>query len=201
VYDFIPLNPGSSYLSFLDLPDKHETAETLSVVQAEVAHYAENGDVLFIDHRQLLTFGYLPAIPFIPDYEKKFMMDQAMGNNADYFRTYYNDLAVKRFTLIVTEPLRSVSKEEIGGPFSEENDAWVLWVSNPTLCFYEPIYESKATNVELLIPKQNPVGCDEYLKLTTEKYFFEFTLSYPSSDTPFSAREDRARLAFKWGYH
>ena len=164
VYDFIPLNPSSSYLSILDSPDKHETAETLSVVQEAVANYAENGDVLFIDHRQLLTFGYLPAIPFIPDYEKKFMMDQAMGNNADYFRNYYNDLAAKRFTLIVTEPLRSVSKEEIGGPFSEENDAWVLWVSNPTLCFYEPIYESKATNVELLIPKQNPVGCDEYLK-------------------------------------
>lgn len=163
-YDFMPLNPGSSHLSILDLPDKHETAETLSIVQEEVAHYAKNGDVLLIDHRQLLTFGYLPAIPFIPDYEKKYMMDQAMGNNADYFRTYYNDLAAKRFTLIVTEPLRSVSKEEIGGPFSEENDAWVLWVSNPTLCFYEPIYESKATNVELLVPKQNPVGCDEYLK-------------------------------------
>ena len=164
IYNFIPLNPGSSYLSILDLPGERETTQTLSVVQHEVAHYAENGEVLLIDHRQLLTFGYLPAIPLIPDYEKKFMMDQAMGNNADYFRAYYNDLAGKRFALIVTEPLRSISKDEIGGPFSEENDAWVLWVSNPTLCFYQPIYESKETNVELLIPIQSPVGCDEYLK-------------------------------------
>jgi len=164
IYEFVPLNTGSTYLSILDLPNESKTTETLAVVRQEVSHYAESGDVLFIDHRQLLTFGYLPAAPFISDYEKKFMMDQAMGNNAGYFRTYYNDLAGRRFALIVTEPLRSMNKDEIGGPFSEENDAWVLWVSNPTLCFYEPIYESKETNVELLVPKQPPVGCDEYLK-------------------------------------
>ena len=118
---------------------------------------------MFMDHRQLLTFGYIPAVPFVPDYEKKYMMDQAMGNNAQYFQTYYHDLAQKRFAVIVTEPLRTKRREELGGPFSEENDAWVLWVSNPTLCFYEPLYIEPDVNVELLVPKQNPVGCEEYL--------------------------------------
>jgi hypothetical protein len=117
-----------------------------------------------MDHRQLLTFGYLPAIPFVPDYEKKYMMDQAMANNASYFQAYYQDLAKGRFALIVTEPLRTKRREELGGPFSEENDAWVLWVSNPTLCFYEPLYVSTDVNIELLVPKQNPLGCEQYLE-------------------------------------
>ena len=132
-------------------------------MREEVVQFAQSGEVLFMDHRQLLTFGYIPAVPFVPEYEKKYMMDQAMGNNAQYFQTYYQDHAQKRFALIVSEPLRTKSREEIGGPFSEENDAWVLWVSNPTLCFYEPLYIEPDVNVELLVPRQNPVGCEEYL--------------------------------------
>ena len=117
-----------------------------------------------MDQRQLLTFGFVTGVPFVPEYEKKYMMDQAMGSNAQYFHSYYEDLAAKRFTLIVTEPLRSELKEEMGGAFTEENDAWVTWISNPTLCYYEPIYLSKRVNVELLVPKQNPVGCEQYLE-------------------------------------
>jgi len=31
-----------------------------------------------MDQRQLLTFGYVPKIPLVDDYEKKYMMDTAM---------------------------------------------------------------------------------------------------------------------------
>jgi hypothetical protein len=164
IYPFTPLHPSSAYHPFLELPKDEQVAEALSTTQNEVAKFAKSGEVLFMDDRQLLVFGYIPAIPFVPDYEKKYMMDQAMASNVSYFRPYYQDLAKKRFALIVTEPLRTRRREDLGGPFSEENDAWVLWVSNPTLCFYEPIYVSTAVNVELLVPKQTPVGCEEYLK-------------------------------------
>jgi hypothetical protein len=164
IYPFVPMHPGSDYHPRLDMANENKVAEAFSVVRTEVEKYAKTGEVLFMDHRQLLTFRYVPPLPFIPEYEKKFMMDQAMGSNADYFQAYYHDLAQKRFALIVTEPLRTKRREELGGPFSEENDAWVIWVSNPTLCFYEPLYLSTEVNVELLVPKQNPLGCEQYLE-------------------------------------
>ena len=163
LYPFLPLHPGSDFHPRLNLAKESTISEAFSTVREEVVKFAESGEVLFMDHRQLLTFGFVPAVPFVPEYEKKYMMDQAMGNNAQYFQSYYDDLAQKRFALIVTEPLRTKRREELGGPFSEENDAWVLWVSNPTLCFYEPLYIEPDVNVELLVPKQNPVGCEEYL--------------------------------------
>ena len=164
VYPFTPLHPGSDHHPRLSLANENRVSEAFSAVNAEVTKYAKSGEVLFMDHRQLLTFGYLPAIPFVPEYEKKFMMDQAMANNANYFQAYYEDLAKKRFALIVTEPLRTKRREELGGPFSEENDAWVVWVSNPTLCFYEPLYLETDVNIELLVPRQNPLGCEQYLE-------------------------------------
>jgi hypothetical protein len=164
VYPFTPLHPGSDHHQRLALANQDKVSEAFSVVNKEVQKYAQSGPVLFMDHRQLLTFGYLPAVPFVPEYEKKYMMDQAMANNANYFEAYYHDLAKKRFALIVTEPLRTKTREELGGPFSEENDAWVLWVSNPTLCFYEPLYRSTEVNIELLVPKQTPLDCEQYLE-------------------------------------
>ncbi len=164
LYPYTPFSPNSTYDPRLDLANQNQVNEALSKVQRGVETYTQNGEVLFMDQRQLLTFGFVTGVPFVPEYEKKYMMDQAMGSNAQYFHSYYEDLAAKRFTLIVTEPLRSELKEEMGGAFTEENDAWVTWVSNPTLCYYEPIYLSKRVNVELLVPKQNPVGCEQYLK-------------------------------------
>jgi hypothetical protein len=103
-------------------------------------------------------------VPFIPEYEKKYMMDQAMAANAAYFLPYYQDLQKHRFTLIVTEPLKVNLKNEDEGVFSEENDAWVVWVSAPTLCFYEPILTEKSVGVQLLVPRQDAKDCGKYLQ-------------------------------------
>ena len=163
VHQFLPLDPAyGGEPSSLASPEKAQ--DILSTIRTEVDAASQQGEVLFMDQRQLLTFGYIPAVPFVPEYEKKYMMDQAMANNAGYFESYYRDLADKRFTLIVTEILRSKLKADLGGSFSEENDAFVTWVSNPTLCFYEPVYTSKETNIMLLVPKADATGCGEYLK-------------------------------------
>ena len=114
-----------------------------------------------VDQRQLLTFNYVSRIPFVPDYEKKYMMDQAMGNNAAYFRNYYQDLANKRFSLIVIEVLRL---RRTTGAFSDENNDWVDWVSKPTLCFYQPLATYDDINVQLLIPRQDISDCQKFLK-------------------------------------
>lgn len=164
VYQFTPLNPNSTHHPYLDLPNQNQVNEALSLIRQETSNRKDKGEILFMDQRQLLTFGYVDAVPFVPEYEKKYMMDQAMGNNAQYFKPYYQDLADKRFSLIITENLKTNIFGDMGVPFSEESDAWVKWVSIPTLCFYEPIYTSRRTNVELLIPRQDPVGCEKYLE-------------------------------------
>ncbi len=88
-------------------------------------------------------------------------MDQAMGNNAAYFRNYYQDLSNKRFSLIVIEVLRL---RRTTGAFSDENNDWVDWVSKPTLCFYQPLVTYDNINVQLLVPRQDISRCQTYLK-------------------------------------
>src|SRR6185436_8933224 len=72
-YPFTPLSSNASYNPWLDLPKDTAVSKTLSAIRTEVKNAAKNGDVLFMDQRQLLTFGYLPPVPFVPEYEKKYM--------------------------------------------------------------------------------------------------------------------------------
>ncbi len=161
-FPFTPLDPGAAHNGRLDLPPAAHADATLNVIREQVDRALETGPVLFMDQRQLLTFGYVPAVPFIPEYEKKQMMDQALASNRAYFQPYYNDLAEQRFALIVTEPLRTRLKGS--GVFSEENDLWVVWVSRPTLCYYEPIFTDAETNVQLLAPRTGPVDCRKFIE-------------------------------------
>lgn len=144
------------------LPSQGEIESALQTIQTEADKAKSQGDVLFIDQRQLLTFGYISGIPLIPEYEKKLMMDQALADNAAYFQPYYADLAAKRFSLIVTEPLRTPIQDS-SYQFGEENNAWVKWVANPTLCYYEPLETLKTVRVQLLVPRQGEVDCSAEL--------------------------------------
>ncbi|MDK2980460.1 MAG: hypothetical protein PWQ55_807 [Chloroflexota bacterium] len=139
----------------LSLPDAATTDETLQTVTALVDDYKTQGEVLFIDQRQLLTFGMVKDVPLVDDYEKKYLMDQAMADNAEYFAGFDRDLIDGRFALIVNEPSNYVIRGSESS-FGEENDAYVKWVTIPVLCTYEPIYTSREIGVELLVPRQSP---------------------------------------------
>ncbi len=161
LYPFTPFSATAAQSPVLTLAKPQEVSQALQQIQTQADVAGQRGEVLFMDQRQLLTFGYIRHVRFVDDYEKKYMMDQAMAGNAQYFQQYYQDLAHRRFQMIVTEVLRT--RQESGADFSEENNAWVKWVSEPTLCFYQPTMVSKDINVEILVPKESPVGCDSYL--------------------------------------
>ncbi|KAF0109318.1 MAG: hypothetical protein FD146_362 [Anaerolineaceae bacterium] len=144
------------------VPSAETTNASLNFLQATVKDYQDKGEILFMDQRQLLTFGFIKDVPFTPDYEKKYMMDQAMGGNAAYFASYYRDLANRRFALIITEPLK-INYAGRTKNFGEENDAWVQWVSVPTLCFYQPLITLQDAGVQLLTPRENTEACAQYL--------------------------------------
>ncbi|MBC7879007.1 MAG: hypothetical protein H7Y59_17685 [Anaerolineales bacterium] len=150
----------------LDMYPSDETANSaLAAIREEVAIAKSLGEeVLFMDQRQLLTFGYIPSIPLIPEYEKKVLMNNALGSRANYFQGFYDELAEHRFTLIVSEILRTPIKDS-SFQFGEENNAWVKWVANPILCYYEPKLTIKEVGVQLLVPKSKPVDCSSRLPL------------------------------------
>jgi hypothetical protein len=142
------------YLKPLALADTDKVNNAISKVVAEVDRAKQQGEVLFMDQRQLLTFGYIKDVPLVPDYEKKFLMDRAMSNDAAYFKQFYKDLANHRFMLIVSEPLKvkyNVEKDSDYG-FGEENDLWVKWVADPVLRYYQPIETFKNRRMQLLVP-------------------------------------------------
>jgi len=134
--------PGTDYINSA----LHETRERVAEAQTQ-------GEVLFIDQRQLLTFGYIKDVPLIADYEKKHMMDLALAGDAAYFDRFYQDLAAHRFSLIVTEPLNANFQGEDYN-FGSENDAWVKWVSIPVLCYYKQVGLHPEAGVLLLVPKE-----------------------------------------------
>lgn len=143
----------------LELPPEDKTQWTLELLQSETTRVLEEGgEILFMDQRQLLTFGYLGEIPLVPEYEKKLVMDRAMSGNLEYFEPFYNDIANHRFGLIITDPQRIRYSEGDEG-WGAENDVWVEWVTKPLLCDYEPVYTIKTTGVWFLIPRELSGDC------------------------------------------
>ncbi len=154
---------GVSDEKFLDLlPVPTDVNDILQTIRQEVDAKKSQGEVLFMDQRQLLTFGYVKNVPLVPEYEKKVLMEQAMAENTEYYRKFYSDLASHRFTLIVTDPLRRPIKDS-EAPFGEENNYWVDWVVKPTLCYYWPIETFTDVQIELLVPRTDDVNCSSKL--------------------------------------
>jgi hypothetical protein len=150
--------------SNLDMyPSDKTTNLALATIREEVAlAQSHRGEVLFMDQRQLLTFGFITHVPFIPEYEKKVLMNEALGSRSSYFQGFYNDLAKHRFSLIISEILRTPIRDS-SFEFGEENNAWVKWVANPILCYYQPKINLKDVGVQLLVPKTEPVDCSAQL--------------------------------------
>lgn len=147
----------------LEIPDDKLVRNALEVIQEQVDENKANGDILFIDQRQLLTFGYIQDVPLVPDYEKKYMMDMAMEGKAEYFEPFYADLAAQRFSVIISEPLR----DNFRGSeyhFGDENDAWVKWVSRPVLCYYKPLKTYREIQVQILVPRDSIEDCAAVLE-------------------------------------
>jgi hypothetical protein len=140
------------------LPNSEQVNVALDTIREEVTLAKAKGEILFIDQRQLLTFGYIQDVPFVPEYEKKVLMNEALSSNTNYFSRFYKDLAGQRFALIISEPLRLPDKGS-AYEFGEENDAWVTYVAAPILCYYQEKTTLKEVGVQMLVPREAPADC------------------------------------------
>lgn len=147
-----PPSYAMQYGRKLSLPSPEAVERSLETLRLYTRNAQKHGEVLFIDQRQLLTFGLAGPVALVPEYEKKHLMDEALAGNQAYFAKFYQDLADHRFALIVSEPMRANYQGD-AGTFSQENDAWVEWVANPVLCYYLPVLNLNEAGVQLLYPR------------------------------------------------
>jgi hypothetical protein len=111
------------------------------------------GEILFINERQLLTFDEVSNLSLVPEYEAVFLMEMAMANNQEYLNKFHTSLSTHAYTYIVSYKLCMFLKGKIF-PFGEENDVWVIQVSRPILCHYEPVLILDEVNLLLLAPRR-----------------------------------------------
>ena len=88
----------------------------------------------------------------------KYVMDEAMEGDADYFNVFYTELDEGRFSLIVSEWLKVNYQDSTAG-LSFENNAWVKWVSEPILQRYNEVEVFKSIGLGLYMPKNSSYQC------------------------------------------
>jgi hypothetical protein len=137
--------------------DASRAATELSTLRQGVLTYGEAGEVLFMYERHLLTFGMIPGVSLVPDYEVVTLMEMAISRNEAYLGKYYKDLEAHRFSAIVAHP-QNLGVET--GDFIEENDAWSRLVGQPLLCQYKPALTLEYSKVQILVPRERP--CTEF---------------------------------------
>jgi len=126
----------------------------LAQIQQIVQQAKDSGEtVLFINQRHLQTFEMVPRVKLVPDYEKVFLMEMAMGNNRPYLEKFYRQLEDHEFGLIVTEPLYINYQDRTHG-FSEENNVWMERVVAPILQNYRPLLTFPELGIQLSVPQE-----------------------------------------------
>jgi hypothetical protein len=152
---FFVLSTGTRALTL----DRQFGSRVVAQIQEQIdALQTPEPTVLFISERQLLTFGDVDRLELVPDYEKVFLMEMAMSGTRSYLDRFHSALRDHRYDLIVSEPLK-IQVQGRSHAFGEENDAWVREVSEPALCFYEPVLTIEEAAVQILVPRTTPTPC------------------------------------------
>jgi hypothetical protein len=141
------------------LPTQVEIDDALANIRAYTSCANQYGEVLFMDQRQLLTFGFVENIPLVAEYEKKYVADRVMAGNEEYFSGFYDDLNIKRFALIITDRQPVAIQDFSGEDFSNENNLWYQWVTEPLLEEYEMVDHFKKNHIELYMPINRTYSC------------------------------------------
>ncbi len=133
------------------LPLPGAGVEELQIISREVEKAVQEGDVLFLEQRQLLAFDYIVDVPLVPEYELKEVMEHAMAGDEAYFSGFYKDLEGRRFSLIIASGM-SLQKHRVPHSFEEESEAWRKYVAVKLFDWYSPAIKLDDVGVWLYKP-------------------------------------------------
>jgi hypothetical protein len=155
-------SPVSTYLQFglgFKTYDQAATQQVLASLQQHVdAVNAQDGEILFITQRHLISMGMLKNVTLIPEYEREDLMEMAMADNQPYLGKFKRDIVDQRFALIVVDPLNLIRLAK-NRSFSEENNRWVTEVAKYILCNYREETVFPADEIALYVPQQGQRQC------------------------------------------
>lgn len=152
----IPLGFAIRHIGFYPSFDRSIAEKDVQLLQESLE---TGGEILFITERQLITFDVINGITLVPEYEQSELMEMAMSRNRPYLETFYEDLRLRRFALIVAEDQKFTQQKE--GAFVEENVAWVRYVGAPLLCNYRPVVTLVSNNLQVFEPRPRQVECKD----------------------------------------
>lgn len=152
---FIPAWGMLSAGSPLQLPDDQAVRLALRDINDIVYARSHEGEVLFLDQRQLLTFGEIENVPLVMEHELKDLTNRAMSGDPALFDAYYDDLETQRFSLIITGHLPQ-DYTAPGHPFGEEDNAQFEFIYAPMFAYYEVVRQFDDVGVWLLEPIEAP---------------------------------------------
>lgn len=140
--------------AFPALPSRDRHEDSLARLQGLVDEtVANDGQVLFISQRHLLTFGYIKGVPLVPEYDNIDLMEFAMSNYRPLIDQFHADIAAHKYALIIAPTPPGQLKDQ-DDAFAEENNAWVKRVSIPMLREYRIIAEFPEGDFVVLAPDE-----------------------------------------------
>jgi hypothetical protein len=155
-------SPVSTYLPFglgFKTYDPNTTQTVLESLQERVeAVNRQDGEILFITQRHLISMHMIDGVTLLPEYEREDLMEMAMSNNQPYLAEFQKDMENQRFAMIVVDPL-NYNLLSRNRSFSEENNAWVRRVMKPILCNYREEVVFPADEIALYVPQDDPRQC------------------------------------------
>ena len=148
----VPMFAQANNLHPIQFWDLKTAEEDLQQVQAMInAVDPEEGEVLLIQNRHLLSLGLIKGVDLVPEYEKNILMEMAMSHNDEYLQEFWGDLEVHRFALIVMEPINLVIQSSAYS-FGEENNAWVELVAQPLSESYHTVLDLSDNGMIIMAP-------------------------------------------------
>jgi hypothetical protein len=113
---------------------------------------AEDGEVLFISQRHLITFGLIKNVPLVHEHEKVLLQEMVMSQNESYLAGLGAELAEQRYAMIVTDHLPSVWKDPQKKSLAMENNVVLKDLVPLFTCAYEEHDTLLAGSLEILTP-------------------------------------------------
>jgi len=139
--------------------DPSSSRDTLAALQQRVDQVnKQNGEILFITQRHLISMHMLNGVRLVPEYEREELMEMAMAQNDAYLQKFRADLEKHRFAAIVVDPLRFnfVGEHDAIGA---ENNAWTRYVVKKVLCSYQQDAIFPADRIAIYVPQVGAQKC------------------------------------------